>query len=170
MIMEMIARRLMPMPVVSVAAVGPYEETTVEAWAHLRVLLTKHGVRELCTPVFALLRDLPQEVPADKRRLELCAFVDDSARRRLEGEATIQTFAGGNYLMANHRGNYQGLPQVFGRMYAACSLDMNVTIDSKRPRVVIFSGDPATSRPEELGAQIGVPVASLPPDRPKNSA
>ena len=158
------------MPVVSVAAVGPYEETMQEAWEHLRSLLIRHGARDDCKPVFALLRDMPHEVPAEMRRLELCAQINDGTRRKLEAEATIQTFAGGSYLTTTHRGGYTVLPRVFGQMYAACSLDMSIALDSTRPRVLIFNGDPAILPAEDLIAELGMPVVDHAPDRPRRAA
>ena len=155
---KILTRFLRPMPVVSVAAVGPYETTTAEAWIYLRALLTKHGLRETCKPVFALLRDLPQQVRPTDRRLELCAAVDNDARTVLKSEATLQTFNGGDYLIHTHRGPYDALPDVFSRMSAACSLDMNVSVDIKRPRVVFFKGDPDLDAPDDLVAELCVPI------------
>jgi DNA gyrase inhibitor GyrI len=168
--MNLMARRLLPMPVVSVAAVGPYEVTMQEAWEHLRTLLIQHDAQDECKPVFALLRDMPHEVPAEKRRLELCAKISEGARRKLENAATIQTFAGGSYLTTTHRGGYGVLPDVFGQMYAACSLDMSIALDAKRPRVLIFSGDPALTPADDLIAELGMPVVDHAPDRPRRVA
>ena len=158
------------MPVVSVAAVGPYEVTIHEAWEHLRGLLVRHGVRDECKHVFALLGDMPHEVPPEKRRLEMCAHIDDATRRKLEGEAAIQTFAGGSYLTIAHRGAYDILPRVFGQMYAACSLDMSIALDNKRPRVLTFNGDPSMTLNVDLIAELGMPVVELAPDRPRRAA
>jgi DNA gyrase inhibitor GyrI len=156
--MKLTARRLPAVSVVSVAAVGPYEMTTQEAWEHLQHLLVKHGARGLAKPVFALLRDMPHEVRAEERRLELCAPVNASALKSMAGEATIQMFTGGAYLTTTHRGSYQKLPQMFSQMYAACSLDMNITLDTKRPRVILFNGDPTVVPPHDLVAALGMPV------------
>lgn len=156
--MKLTARRLPAVSIVSVAAVGPYEVTTQEAWEHLQNLLVKHGARALAKPVFALLRDMPHEVRAEERRLELCAQVNASSLKKLQGEATIQTFQGGAYLTMRHQGDYQKLPQMFSQMYAACSLDMNITLDTKRPRVILFNGDPAVVPPHDLVAELGMPV------------
>ena len=168
--MKIVARQLRAVPVVSVAAVGPYETTTREAWDHLQQLLAKLGARTLTKPVFALLRDMPHEVRAEDRRLELCAQVDGIALKKMEGEATIQTFAGGAYLTTAHRGSYQKLPQMFSQMYAACSLDMNITLDTKRPRIILFRGDPAVLPPDDLVAELGMPVTDHGTGRPNLTA
>ena len=156
--MKLAARRLPAVSVVSVAAVGPYEVTTQEAWEHLQHLLVKHGARALAKPVFALLRDMPHEVRAEERRLELCAQVNASSLKKLQDEAVIQTFPGGAYLTTKHRGSYDNLPKMFSQMYAACSLDMNITLDTKRPRIILFNGDPAVIPAHDLVAELGMPV------------
>ena len=164
--MKIVARQLRAVPVVSVAAVGPYEVTTREAWEHLQQLLTKHGARILSKAVFALLRDMPHEVRPEDRRLELCAQVSSVTLKKMQGEATIQTFAGGACLTTTHRGSYQKLPQMFSQMYAACSLDMNITLDPTRPRVIMFTNDPA----DDLMAELGMPVVDHGTDRPNLTA
>ena len=165
--MNLIARRLVPSPVVSVAAVGSYEVTMREAWDYLRDLLSRHQIRESSRPVFALLRDMPHEVPAEKRRLELCAALNEAGRRKLEGHANVQTFAGGGYLTTIHHGGPETVPQVFGRMYAACSLDMSIALDNTRPRVLIFNNDPAATPAGALRTELCMPVVIMPPDRPR---
>ncbi len=168
--MKIVARQLRAAPVVSVAAVGPYEITTQEAWEHLQRLLTRHAARDLSRPVFALLRDMPHEVRAEDRRLELCAQVNGATLKKMEGEATIQTFGGGAYLTTMHRGSYENLPHMFSQMYAACSLDMNITLDTKRPRVIFFNGDPAVLPPNDLVAELGMPVVDHGTSRPNLTA
>ena len=167
--LKLTARRLPAVSVVSVAAVGPYEVTMQEAWEHLQHLLVKHGARALIKPVFALLRDMPHEVRAEERRLELCAQVNASALRNMAGEATIQTFPGGAYLTTKHRGSYEKLPLKFSQMYAACSLDMNITLDTKRPRIILFNGDPAVVPPHDLLAELGMPVIDHSADFPNRA-
>lgn len=167
---KLVAQHLRPVSVVSVAAVGPYEVTTHEAWQHLQHLLVKHGVRSLARPVFALLRDMPHDVRPEDRRLELCAQLDETALRILQAEANIQTFAGGDYLMATHRGSYDRLPHIFGQMYAVCSLDMSISLDPKRPRVIVFRNDPATDVPDDLVAELGMPVITQAAERPNRAA
>ena len=167
--MDLTARWLRPLPVVSVAAVGPYAETVQEAWEHLRGLLIKHGARQDCRPGFALLRDLPQEARAENRRLEMCAQISEDWRIRLSNEAATSTFGGGAYLVTRHQGSYQALPEVFSRMYAACSLDMNISLDTKRPRNLFFHGDPDVTPPEELIAELGLPVVAQSPERPRGN-
>src|SRR5690606_6745975 len=125
-------------------ATGPYERTTQETWSHLKGLLAAYAPNEACRSVFALLHDLPHEVRPEDRRIEMCAQIDAAALRRLEDVATIRTFPGGSYLRTTHRGAYDRLPAEFAQMYAACSVDMSVTLDPDRPRIIVFRRDPAT--------------------------
>lgn len=156
--LDLNACRLRQMPVVAIAATGPYEVTIQETWDHLRSLLLELNLRDTCKPVFALLRDMQDEARPELRRLELCAAVNDMARRKLEGRAAIRTFAGGGYLTMRHRGPYTSLPEVFSRMHAACSLDMTVALDLARPRIICFHGDPADRPADELYAELAMPV------------
>ena len=165
--MELSTRWLRPTLVVSVSAIGPYEETVAEAWHHLRTLLLAQGARESCRPIFALLQDMPHEVRPEARRLQLCAQISNDWRPRLQRVAAVHAFQGGAYLTARHAGAYENLPNAFSRMYAACSLDMNVTLDGLRPRVLFFDGDPADVPPEHLTAELGLPVLAQPPERPR---
>lgn len=168
--LNLVARRILPVPVVSIAAVGPYEVTTFEAWQHLRHLLEAHGIRGRSKPVFAVLRDMPQDVRPENRRLELCAPLDKVSLEKLQSVATVGTFPGGAYLSTTHRGSYQQLPHVYGQMYAACSLDMNIALDGKRPRVILFHGDPTDVRHSELTAELCMPVSDQMAERPRNVA
>ena len=160
-------RFLRPLSVVSVAATGAYEQTIPEAWDFLRGLLTRHGAREACKPVLALLHDLPQSVRAQDRRLELCAAVHNEQRFIMRQDATLQTFSGGAHLIQTHRGPHAALIGLFSSLYASCSLDMNVGLDPTRPRVLIFIGDPLDVPPDELVTDLCMPIVNRAPDRPR---
>lgn len=158
---EFLARRLAPVPVVCVSATGPYERTTRETWEHLKGLLAMHAPTETYRAVFALLHDLPHEVRPEARRIEMCAQIDASTLRKLEGVAHVRTFSGGSYLTTTHRGAYDRLPAEFAQMYAACSVDMSVALDPGRPRIIVFKRDPASCPPAELEAEIGLPCCHV---------
>lgn len=164
-------RFLRPLSVVSVAATGAYEQTIPEAWDFLRELLDRHGVRAACKPVFALLHDSPQGTRPEDRRLEMCAAVHNESRFIMRQEATLQTFPGGTYITQSHRGPHDALVGLFSGLYVSCSLDMNVVIDLKRPRVLVFSGDPVAVAvaDEELETELCMPVINSAPDRPRRA-
>ena len=167
--MRVSTRFMRPQQVVSIAAKGPYEQTLPSTWGQLCDLLNRHQVRDTARPVFALLRDLPQDVRPEDRRLEFCAPITHETRRKLGPEANYQMFAGGAYISQTHRGHHMALGTLFSQLYASCSLDMNIAVDNARPRVLVFKGDPAVLGPEDLMTELCMPVVQRSPDRPRGA-
>lgn len=150
---------LKPVPVVFFRAQGPYASSVGEAWARMFDWLDANGIRNATRVGYGLARDNPREVGHDKCRYDACVEVPSELDSKALEQVMTQRLSGGAYARQRHTGDYEKIREAIATIRDTWVSSSGLVIDSRRPLVTIYLRDPAFTTPENLKADICVPVA-----------
>ncbi len=137
-----------PIRAVFVRHVGDYANA-MAAWERLLAWSASRGVPPLRP--FGLVHDDPGVTAIDHLRYDACLPVSDDVRAG--GDVGIVTVPGGRFAAATHRGPYEELPEVYGRIGLAY-LEGSAGELGPGPAVEWYLDDPSTTRPEDCRTEI----------------
>jgi AraC family transcriptional regulator len=125
------------------------------AWMKLPGLAGEQGLLGESTRAWSIIPTLPSTNPPDMSLPYLAAFtLADGAHP--SGEIEEYTSPGGKYVMAAHRGPYEGLAGTWGRF--AGFVFHNANVDSTRPAMEHYFSDPGNTKPEDLVTLLFIPI------------
>jgi AraC family transcriptional regulator len=149
-------KELPPMRLVFLRHVGPYSQVGA-TWGRL---MTWAGVRGLLGPNMKLLGivyDDPDVTPPDKVRYE--AAVTVSSQVQPEGEFGVMEFAGGRYVVVEHKGLYEELGKTYQRIYGGWLPKSGYQLRDV-PAFEQYLNSPRNTKPEDLATLIHVPLSA----------
>lgn len=137
-----------PIRAAFVRHVGSYMDA-MQAWERMLAWCTTHGV--LAVRPFGLVHDDPDVVPTERLRYDACHPIGDEVSA--DGEVGIVTLEGGRFVSLTHRGPYEDLPEVYGRIGRAY-LEGGLGELGPGPAIEWYLDDPATTPPEDCRTEI----------------
>ena len=106
---------------------------------------------------FGISHDDPQVTNEDKLRYDAAIFVPQGAKEK--GEVSLQTLKGGKYAIFTHRGSYDGLEEVFNRIFLKWLADSKENFDESRSVFCeYFNIEYAKTAPEKLVTKLHIPL------------
>ncbi|MBL8685050.1 MAG: AraC family transcriptional regulator [Myxococcales bacterium] len=149
--LELVAIEHEPIRALFVRHVGSYLDAT-PAWNRLLEHCATHGIAP--TRPFGLVHDDPDVVPVERLRYDACVVVDESVSG--EADVGVTTVAGGRFVSLTHKGPYETLPEVYGRIGRAF-LEADLGELGPGPAVEWYLDDLATP-PEDCRTEIWLRV------------
>ena len=152
--MEIQVKFVPKMRVAFVRHVGPYQECA-PAWEKLAGWAGPKGLFTPAAKALGLCHDDPGETPPEKIRYDACLTV--GADVEPEGEVGVKEIAGGEYVIATHKGPYDKLMDVYMELYGRW-IPENGREYTMDPCFEVYVNDPHTTPPEELITEVYVPL------------
>ena len=153
--MDVVLKEIEPMTVAFVRHVGPYAECA-DAWK------TLCANPDLCkcfgpnTQFLGLCYDDPDITEPDKIRYDACASVPEGTE--LSGEVNVQQVDGGKFAVYVHKGSYDGLHDIYRRLYGEWLPESGYETRSA-PSMEVYLTNPEDTPPEENVTEIRIPLA-----------
>jgi AraC family transcriptional regulator len=147
-------RELPPMRIVFLRHVGPYEQVGT-TWTRLMGWAGARGLVGPSMKTIGIVHDDPDVTPADKIRYDAGLVVSRPVQP--EGEFGVLELAGGRCAVATHKGSYQGLGQVYQRIYGGWLPKSGYELRDA-PAFEEYLNSPRNARPEDLVTVIHVPL------------
>jgi AraC family transcriptional regulator len=141
-----------PIRAAFVRHVGSYMDA-MQAWDRMLAWCAEHGI--LPMRPFGLVHDDPEVVPVDRLRYDACLPVGEQAVA--SGDVGIVTLDAGRFVSLTHRGPYEDLPDVYGRIGRAY-LEGGLGTLGPGPAIEWYLDDPATTPPESCRTEIWLRV------------
>ena len=149
---------LRPLRVAYVRSVGPYAQSSEDAWARLFDWLSSNGLHTFPGCGYGLLLDNELKTGAAKCRYEACIETSSVPENCAEGSLQVRKLPGGAYTRVRHRGHYSAVYDRIRDSRDSWSRDSGLVIDDKRPVVHIFLDDPRRGDPSEWRSDVCYPV------------
>mgnify|MGYP000341899179 CR=1 FL=1 len=151
---------LRPVPVVYFRVQGPYSTSVNMAWTSMLHWLDTFGLRKSAGRGYGLARDNPRVVGHEKCRYDACVELPSELDPSALETVHTQRLPGGAYARQRHVGQYEQIRDVVVQMRDTWAPNAGLTIDARRPIVTIFLCDPATVGPDQLKADVCIPVSA----------
>jgi AraC family transcriptional regulator len=152
--MKVEIKRIKPLRVAFMRHVGPYQQVDA-TWEKLLPILGKEGLLGGNPMFIGVCYDDPEVTAPAKLRYDACVTVGQDFPG--EGEAGIETIAGGEYAVTSHQGTYNKL----GDTYAALMgqwLPRSGRELGAAPCFEVYLNSPESTAPEDLLTDIYVPL------------
>lgn len=151
---------LRPLRVAYVRSVGPYAQSSEEAWSRLFEWLSRNGLHTFPGCGYGLLLDNQLETDAAQCRYEACIETSSVPENSAEGSLQVRKLPGGAYIRDRHRGRYSAMHDEIAKFRKNWADESGLLIDDKRPIVHIFLDDPRRGDPSEWRSDICFPVTA----------
>ncbi|MGD9126854.1 MAG: GyrI-like domain-containing protein [Planctomycetia bacterium] len=154
--MDVSIKNLEPMTVASARHTGPYAECE-KAWK------TLCASPEVCktfgpnTKFFGMCYDDPKTTPPEEIRYDACVTIDGPGD--FGSEVVVQTIEAGPYAAYVHKGSYDGLMEVYTKLYREW-LPASGHEAAAKPCLEFYLNHPEQTPPEELLTEICIPLKS----------
>ncbi|HMD97418.1 MAG TPA: AraC family transcriptional regulator [Terriglobia bacterium] len=147
-------RELPPRRIVFLRHVGPYEQVGA-TWSRLMGWAGARGLLGPSMKTIGIVHDDPDVTPTDKIRYDAGVVV--SRPIQPEGEFGVLELAGGRCAVVTYKGHYQGLGQVYQRIYGGWLPKSGYELRDA-PAFEEYLNSPRNTRPEDLVTVIHVPL------------
>lgn len=151
---------LRPTRIAYVRVTGSYQRSVPEAWDRMLGWLEKNGLSSPVGRGFGMMRDNPYTMDPETCRYDACIELNPFIEERAIRELGAQTLPGGSYLRTRHVGDYGHLRASTVGFYENFDSPKGLRFDDRRPLVTIYLDDPRRFAPEELRADVCVPVTA----------
>ena len=149
---------LRPLRVAYVRSVGPYSQSSEDAWSRLFEWLNQNGLSTIPGCGYGLMLDSPSVTPEAECRYDACIEMSTLPENRAEGSLQVRKLPGGAYLRERHIGCYNRMRDSALKARENWAHSSGLSLDDKRPIVQIFLDDPRRSDAKELRSDVCVPV------------
>ena len=147
---------LAPMKVAFIRHVGPYDDEGIpQTWQKLMSWAAEHGLFGPGTKMLGISHDNPHVTPPDRLRYDACVASDRLFKP--EGEVGMQEIPGGEYAVVTHKGQYNKLPETYGRLYGEW-LPTSGREPAESPGFEHYLNSPRDAAPEDLVTDVYVPL------------
>ena len=149
---------LRPLRVAFVRSVGPYAQSSADAWSKMFDWLSDNGLHSFPGCGYGLLLD--NHLVTEKRlcRYDACVEISSMPESRAEGSLQTRKLPGGAYIRDRHIGAYGTMRERILSVREGWTHESGLTLDDKRPLVQIFLDDPRRGDEDSLRSDICVPV------------
>jgi AraC family transcriptional regulator len=154
-------RHVRPLSVLYARAVGPYEQSSIEAWGVMARWLEQHKARRLVKRAYGFIRDNPKTTPADLLRYDACIGLVGDLDADLEAGIGRQILPGGAYAIHTHVGSYDEVGPLLSKMNSGLVQKRGLTIDHDRSFMTVYLNDPALTREMHRRTELCVPVLPI---------
>jgi DNA gyrase inhibitor GyrI len=151
-------RHLQPVTVFYARSMGPYAESSLQAWRVMGSWLDRHQARRRARQGFGLFRDNPKTTAPELLRYDACIPVMFDSDFDLGPGIGRQTLAGGAYAVHTHVGSYDEVGELFSRLHSEVVPKRALSVDYDRPFMAIHLNDPAITREVHRRTELCVPV------------
>lgn len=151
---------LRPFRVVYVRETGPYASSIQSAWERMLHWLDVNGLHSPVGRGFGLARDNPATVGPDRCRYDACVELDPIFEGRAARELALQTLPGGPYLRQRKTGDYARLTGILANLHETFEAPEGLRLDDRRPLVTMYLDDPRRFAPDDLRADLCIPIAT----------
>ncbi|MEQ1576923.1 MAG: GyrI-like domain-containing protein [Hyphomicrobium sp.] len=159
---------LRPLRVAYVRSVGPYAQSSAEAWARMFDWLNDNSLHSLPGCGYGLLLDNHLVTDPDKCRYDACVEVSSVPENRAEGSLQVRNLPGGAYVRDRYRGCYLQMREKILSVRQDWSNDSDLVLDDRRPIVHIFMDDPRRGNADQLRSDFCIPVIASLTGEPSN--
>lgn len=149
---------LRPLRVAYVRSVGPYAQSSHEAWDRLFAWLSDNGLHAVPGCGYGLLLDNHLLTNPAECRYDACVEISSMPESRAEGSLQTRKLPGGAYIRDRHVGSYELMREKTLAVRNGWSHESNLVLDARRPLVQIFLDDPRRGNIAELRSDVCVPV------------
>lgn len=149
---------LRPLRVAYIRSVGPYAQSSAQAWSKMFDWLSNNGLHVFPGCGYGLLLDNQLVTKADECRYDACVEISSMPESRAEGSLQTRKLPGGAYIRDRHIGCYTKMGEKILSVRQDWSQDSGLVIDEKRPLVQIFLDDPRRGDSGQLRSDVCVPV------------
>ena len=149
-------RQLPPLTVLYARSMGPYQDSSREAWRLMNGWLDQRQMRGRVKQAYGYLRDDPKRTAPDLLRYDACVPLTFG----LVPDADIgrQTLPGGAYAVHIHTGSYAGTGELLSQLHRDIVPRRGLVVDCERPFVAIYRNDPLVTREMHRRMELCVPV------------
>ena len=149
--------RVMPgQRVLFVRKTGPYSKAAAEAWGALMKFAYSRRLMNADTKGIGISHDSPDITPEEKIRYDACITFKGPVKP--EGEAGIQTIAGGRYAVFLHKGPYENFSRTYDYIMAQWYPESGERFRDLPCFEHYLNRDPQRTKPENLRSEIYVPI------------
>ena len=152
--MKVEIKRIDPLRVAFLRHVGPYSHVGA-TWDKLLPILGKEGLLGGSPMFIGVCHDDPEVTAPARLRYDACVTVDQDFRG--EGEAGIQTIAGGEYAVTTHQGPYNKMGDTYAALFGQW-LPRSGRELSSTPCFEVYLNSPESTAPEDLLTDIYAPL------------
>ncbi len=149
---------LRPLRVAFVRSVGPYAQSSADAWSKMFDWLSDNGLHSFPGCGYGLLLDNHLVTDKNQCRYDACVEISSMPESRVEGTLQTRKLPGGAYMRDRHIGAYGIMQEKILSVREAWGHVSGLTLDEKRPLVQIFLDDPRRGDETALRSDICVPV------------
>ena len=152
--MKVEIKKIRPLRVAFIRHVGPYSQVGA-TWDKLLPVLGKDGRLGGSTMFIGVCHDDPEVTAPARLRYDACVTVDPDFRG--EGEAGIQTIAGGEYAVITHQGPYNKVGDTYAALLGQW-LPRSGRELLNSPCFEVYLNSPENTAPEDLLTDIYAPL------------
>lgn len=156
--MRVIYQYLKPLSVVFARSMGPYSESSREAWRLMMGWIDRQQARSRVKLAHGLFRDNPKVTAPELLRYDACVPVSFGFDADPEAGIGRQTLPGGAYAVHTHVGSYAEVGQVFSQMHHTIVPKRGLSVDYDRPFLAVYLNDPTITREVHRRTELCVPV------------
>jgi AraC family transcriptional regulator len=151
-------RYIRPLTVVYARSVGPYRQSSAEAWRQLNAWLDRGQRRARVKQGFGFFRDNPKRTDPALLRYDACVPVAPGLDADPENGIGRQTLPGGAYAVQTHVGGYAEAGEVFSELHREIVPKRGLSVDYDRPFLAIYLNDPMITREVHRRTELCIPV------------
>lgn len=151
-------RYMRPAAVLYARAVGPYETSSVEAWATIGRFLDRHAIRRRVKQGYGFFRDNPRITAPELLRYDACIPVIPDVDPLADEGIGRQTLPGGAYAVHTHVGSYIETGELFSQLHRDIVPRRGLLVDYDRPFLTVFLNDPQVTRTVHRRTELCIPV------------
>ncbi|WP_243439727.1 AraC family transcriptional regulator [Fundidesulfovibrio soli] len=144
-----------PQRVACIRAVGPYMDSSRQAWERMVAWAGPRGLFGPQTRFIGVGHDDPGATAPELLRYDACVSVGPEVEG--DDEAFVTELPGGEYATVVHKGPYEGLEKTYMWLYGVW-LPQSGRVSAGRPGYEVYLNTPERTPPEELLTEINVPL------------
>jgi AraC family transcriptional regulator len=154
-------RYVRPLSVLYARALGPYDQSTPEAWAKMTEWLERHNARRLTKRVYGIYRDNPRTTQPELLRYDACIGVVGDLDADPAAGIDRQVLPGGAFAVHTHVGPYDQMGDLFSKLHTNVVPKRGLSVDYDRSFMAIHLNDPAITREMHRRTELCIPVMPI---------
>ncbi len=136
---------------------GNYTQSPHAAWQAMIGFIQKKRLEYSTLRYFGISHDDPEVTSEEKLRYDAAILAPNGCKEN--GEVGRQTLKGGKYVIFTHRGSYDGLEEVFNRIFLKWLPDSEEVFDESRAVFCeYFHMECVKTQPEKLVTELYIPL------------
>ncbi len=150
---------LRPAHLVAFRTMGPYHQSSAEAWERMFVWMSHHGLRGKVSRGYGMALDDPRKVPLARCRYDACIEVPEHLPASALNTLLPQRLPAGPYARLRCVGPHSELGATAKNLREQWSGKHGLAVCAKRPMIEIYIDDPAFCHPSRLRTDLCLPIA-----------